>query len=199
MWNYSMKRVILAPKVPLLSFDYDSLLFKQFLRNSLSDPIQPKGTIAVEVMGDKVEFVVKEVQPENETSITAKTELVIHLDKADALTTQFAKLQVTRKKNEPNFVGFEEQVAAFCSLLQLKKEQRVEGKLENPLKKSLKINGILIHGESGIGKSLMVHHVLEQVKLGPVSMIQPSDMVDKKPQSLEKVFSELKSRKFNVL
>ena len=48
-------------------------------------------------MGDQVDFTVTEIQPEKETKIGDKTELVINIDKTQLLATQFSALNINQK------------------------------------------------------------------------------------------------------
>ena len=60
---------------------------------------------------------------------------------------------------------------------------------------SIKMKGVLIHGSSGIGKSLMIREVLSEVK-APTIIIEPKDLVgeEDKFQKIRNVFKIARSK-----
>lgn len=65
-----MKRIVLTPKEPLLAFDYQSVLFKQFIKNSIVGMEVGAGEeIELSILGSNTVFQVSTVEPPETDSV----------------------------------------------------------------------------------------------------------------------------------
>lgn len=115
--------------------------------------------IVVKLQNDKATFLVLRIDGVEQKSVkvTEASEIKVELLKKDSADDELVKKMRALKINDDvqgfkvDFVGFEEQIKDLTNLLQLKIEQRVaqDDKQESvsALKQTLRINGILIHGE----------------------------------------------------
>ena len=114
-----MKRIVLTPKDPILAFDYQSVLFRQFVKNSIVGVEAGAGEeIELTILGGTAVFLVNAVEPPDATSITEQTEVAIEVQPAVMLGKQMGELKISDK--EEVFVGFEDQVKALRSVLELR-------------------------------------------------------------------------------
>ena len=103
----------------MLGFDYSSVLFRQFVRNSIVGLEVGVGEeIELAVLGGTAAFNVIEVEPKDATPVSEKTEVELRVDSAKKLEKQMAELRLG--DDSEKFVGFEEQVKTLCSVLELR-------------------------------------------------------------------------------
>ena len=91
-------------------------------------------------------------------------------DQVEELETMIKELALDTidDKDTLKFAGFSEQISSIKEVLELKINQRDSSKV--------KIKGVLIHGPSGIGKTMAIQSLLSELKVHTV-VISPKHLV----------------------
>ena len=124
------------------------------------------------MFGDKQEFRVDDIGKNGGTRVDQSTQVKVQLNDP--------KQSIGKSLTfEPNFVGFTEQVSTLQEIVDLK-QKSISKKEVSEFVSKIKISGILVHGPSGIGKTMLIRHVLSQKQLATQTLtIEPKDLIGK--------------------